>query len=617
MNGTAETGSTWGQAQSARGGHASDRRQSRALVAALLALLVAVVLVRWIELAAWANQIPFWDQWDSEVAFLYRPFLDHQLSWSTFIAPHNEHRILFTRLFGLLLFVLNDTQFDNRVTTFANAILYAIAWCIFARPLLAQAGGAWRWLCLLVLCVLGTVPFGWENLLSGFQSAFYALFGFTVFAIDRIAHSRDGDRATAAALCLAVASLFCMASGNLLALILAALGIVLWRNGRWARARTLVFCSLCLAVTLIGFKITPHVAAHDGLKATGLAMFASGAMRNIAWPLDGKVAALVLWLPFLFGGMQALLGRWRDERVTGLDFFLLAIAGWVLLQALAMAYSRALPTIVVSRYTDILLLGALCNFALAWRMVQRLQPPMRTAGLVVCACAGLILGNAYVAKGRQAMDEARDRASLSQRQQQHLVDYLSGAGLSAWSSDTPGLELSYPSRERLSGLLADGTVQRLLPASIRKPLAINWPDCPGMQSPGTYPTTPAARDRAVFGSYDPLLGDRAEGRCESGVFTTPFPYVRWQVAGYLGRPDVSLALQAAEDPERMVRVTPPRQIAGASWRAVSSAMPAERSRALLVDSSPSTWIAVSAPTEQGRLSHLVELLAKHLGDPRL
>ncbi len=40
---------------------------------------------------------PFWDQWDGEAAGLYQPYLAGHLRWLDLFAPHNEHRIFFTR----------------------------------------------------------------------------------------------------------------------------------------------------------------------------------------------------------------------------------------------------------------------------------------------------------------------------------------------------------------------------------------------------------------------------------------------------------------------------------------------------------------------------------------
>src|SRR5437868_5233180 len=47
--------------------------------------------------------LPFWDQWDGEGSDVYIPYFQHHLSWANFFQPHNEHRIVFTRLCDLIL----------------------------------------------------------------------------------------------------------------------------------------------------------------------------------------------------------------------------------------------------------------------------------------------------------------------------------------------------------------------------------------------------------------------------------------------------------------------------------------------------------------------------------
>jgi hypothetical protein len=53
-------------------------------------------------IACYGSPTPFWDQWDAEAAGLYPNFLSGTLNFSDLIAPHNEHRILMTRLWSLL-----------------------------------------------------------------------------------------------------------------------------------------------------------------------------------------------------------------------------------------------------------------------------------------------------------------------------------------------------------------------------------------------------------------------------------------------------------------------------------------------------------------------------------
>ncbi len=66
--------------------------------------------------------LPFWDQWD-EVRVVFVPYFQGKLSLPALFSPHNEHRILFTRLYDLALLLLNG-QWDNLVQMTANAFIY-------------------------------------------------------------------------------------------------------------------------------------------------------------------------------------------------------------------------------------------------------------------------------------------------------------------------------------------------------------------------------------------------------------------------------------------------------------------------------------------------------------
>ncbi|MEO8672517.1 MAG: hypothetical protein ABI411_14460 [Tahibacter sp.] len=581
------------------------------LRALLMILFATVLLVRWWQLAELACDHPFWDQWDSEVANLYQPFVNHQLTLSALFTPHNEHRILFTRLWNLAFFIANDQQFDNRVTTLANAGVFAFALCLFARPLLASASLRLRFLLLPVLALAGSLPFGWENLLSGFQNAFYFFFGISALALDRAADADERWYTPLVVIFLALLALFTIASGTLLAPILAAVAVVHWRNGRWPLGRATVFALICMAIAALGFWLTPHVAGHDPLRAQSVSMFLIGVVRNLAWPLESRWAVAVLWLPFAVAAVQALRGAWRDVKGAHIDIYLLAMSAWVLLQAVAMAYSRALPPIVASRYSDLLIVGGICNGLLALRLGKRLKMPYRPVALIASAIAGCVLLSAYAARGKQGMVEARERSDLGRRQQTHLIDYLRGKGLDAWK-DVPGLELSYPSAPRLAGLLNDAVVRGMLPASVREPLAVVWPTCPILSHPGV-PDSFRNGDRAtVRGTFSSDGGATAVGRCVSAPVTTRFPYLSFDVAGSVGSPGLSLQL-VAKQTGHSATVMPLTTSSGAIWHRAGSRVPDPLFQLIAEDQNADSWLASAPPVEQGRLSYWASRLAAAFG----
>lgn len=69
------------------------------------------------------NPTPFWDQWGAEGAFLIPKYFGGTLTFADLLTPHNEHRIFFTRLWSLLLLVL-EGYWDPIVQMLANTAIY-------------------------------------------------------------------------------------------------------------------------------------------------------------------------------------------------------------------------------------------------------------------------------------------------------------------------------------------------------------------------------------------------------------------------------------------------------------------------------------------------------------
>ena len=71
-----------------------------------LACALVVIGAKCWMIAGYGSPTPFWDQWDAEGVGLYPKYLNSTLQISDLVALHNEHRILVTRLWSLLLLEL-------------------------------------------------------------------------------------------------------------------------------------------------------------------------------------------------------------------------------------------------------------------------------------------------------------------------------------------------------------------------------------------------------------------------------------------------------------------------------------------------------------------------------
>ena len=71
----------------------------RAWLWALSLFLVGLGAKLWLILR-FGTPLPFWDQWE-EARVVYLPYFEGKLSLAGLFSAHNEHRIFFTRIYGL------------------------------------------------------------------------------------------------------------------------------------------------------------------------------------------------------------------------------------------------------------------------------------------------------------------------------------------------------------------------------------------------------------------------------------------------------------------------------------------------------------------------------------
>src|SRR5579859_8276599 len=93
------------------------------LVLWLFALFLVILGAKLWVIQLYGSWLPVWDQWDEADQF-FRPWLEGHLTWHDWFAPHNEHRIFFTRLLDFLVISLNG-RWDTLLQMTVNAILHA------------------------------------------------------------------------------------------------------------------------------------------------------------------------------------------------------------------------------------------------------------------------------------------------------------------------------------------------------------------------------------------------------------------------------------------------------------------------------------------------------------
>jgi len=360
-------------------------------------LFLIVVGTKWATLDRFGSPMPDWDQWDAEAVELFIPWFENDHFITHLFNPHNEHRVVLTKLQSLALGLLNG-QWDSRLEAAVNALLHAALavgfWLVGRRWLAAH----WHAALFGLIAILISLPLAWQNVLGGFHSQQYWMLGLSFTAIVLLPFARAWSLRWWLGLATATCVLGSMGSGFLAAAVIFTLVIwrIIAREISWrAASPTLVSMGLLIAIGLL----TRHeVAWHQKLKAATVHDFCFSIIRSLQWPLrDSDWAAPILWLPWTVTLWKILSRRSPKPALAAADFSQLrdpatgifhdsslragqtiaALGGWVLIQIIATAYARgAGADYPASRYMDTLAFGALVNaVAIGWL----LTPTTRTA----------------------------------------------------------------------------------------------------------------------------------------------------------------------------------------------------------------------------------------------
>jgi hypothetical protein len=572
----------------------------------LAVLFLIVVTAKWWLIQTHPSQVPYVDQWNAEAGALYVPWQDRCLPWRQMLAAHNEHRIFFTRMLALGLFVLNR-QWDPQLQQVVNAGLHALT--AVALALFAWRLSGRRRLDAIVACaaLLFALPFNWENTLAGFQSAFYFTVLFAVLAFGLTL--RPGfTPGWAAGWACAAAGLLSSAGGILTPVALGVSTAVRAAGGRIRWRLAGVEAALALVLFGTGLALRRVEPGHAALAAGSAAQFVTAFLRNLAWPwIDEPAIAVLLWLPWL--GLAVRVAARRSRR-TEHAAFLGAVGAWVIVQAAALAYGRgAGGEPPASRYMDLLSLGCFAN-ALALLPLASGRAPgrKRIAAWAAVAAWLIVVGVGLDRLTADMWRGAEVRRTWMAAYTQTVRDFLRTDDLPALSARRFPFETPYPDPVLLGNAwLRNPAIRRILPDGIREPIHLVAQEGDDVfAEPGWYPATPPP-PREARGSYIGP-GNPTQGRFVSRPVTcVTGGLLSFAVAGYLGVPGTSLALSDGA----ATRPVNPDGLPRERWVRELARCPDRSFAIVATDATPEYWFAFSDPVEVGVLSAVAEALLRH------
>jgi hypothetical protein len=435
------------------------------LAACLSAILGAKI---WL-IAGYGSNVPFWDQWEEPVE-LYRPLLNGTLRLADLFAAHNEHRTLLTRLIHLGLFKA-EGRWEPIGQALVNAAVHASAIVL----LVAMLGRPLRLVDMFLLAVFGTflfaIPFGWGNTLVGSQVAFYLLILLAPLSLWLLYASAAWTLRWWLGTLLAVLSYFSVASGALsLPAFIAVAALQFACGQRRGRSEWFGLLTHLVLAAAIMFDI-PSVSGHAGLAPTSLRGWYEAAGIALSWPISKPgwspllqiLTSVALYAPPLVLALRLMKegASIRDSR-----WLQVAVAGWTLLQVLALISARGLNPLE-TRYYDILLLTPLASAsALLSLQDDRLaRGPSRTITGLACAWfIAIVLGAGHKALSNLPGELGQWR-QLSEVRAQNLNRFLTTGDFSA-IANKPEFHIPYPSAERLRDIVDDPIIRLVLPAGL-------------------------------------------------------------------------------------------------------------------------------------------------------
>ncbi len=432
------------------------RQPVRAAAALLAALVVLVAQLALVTVAG--TDIPFHDQWDVEGRGLYPAMREGGAPLVAVIAPHNEHRIVWTHLLNRGIFAANG-QWDPLVQQTAGAGLHAVIAGLLVWFLTVGLSARPVWLAGAAVGLFSLPLAGWHNALWGFQSQVYFAVGFAVGGFGLLA-SRESTLGRNIAGWLAVgASMLAMGPGLLAPVALGVFCLLRIREGavRWS------LLALAGLFSVGGWWLHTPVPVHAELQSVTPTGFVIAFGRMLAWPHTGQPwAALVLNLPVAIVLFRRVVQK--APTAVAADFALL-LAFWTILIAAGAAWSRGgggeFGSGVPSRYADFMLLLPLANLGCVIALVHTARQRWLAAawgGFLLVGWAGI---SAEVMRGI-ILPRASDREAPVR-----LVREFQRTGDAAVFIGQPRLLVPHPNPESVRAVLTDPRMREALPPSLQ------------------------------------------------------------------------------------------------------------------------------------------------------
>jgi hypothetical protein len=446
--------------------YANDRFLRHIAIAGCLAAILGAKLLL---IARLGIPTPYWDQWDAEAIALYLPYYSGTLGPERWLAFHNEHRLLLTRVNALALLWLSGT-WDPVLQMLVNAAIHVGGIALLVVLLGRLLDRTSLLLFLAFVTLLFSAPLGWDNTLGGFQIQFYYLVLLSLLGLYLLCGARAWSARWLAGTLIGIAAYFSMASGALVLPAAIILTLAQRAVGQRSGARELTGMALHIALSFVLLSDALSFSPNADFRAHTIGQLINSILVSASWPIAAAswptvlriIPAALVHLPITIFAIRFLAQR---NGIADRRWFVLALAAWVAVQIFALSYGRVGGS-TESRYADIFLIGIALNAAAGLYLLRDagMAGKPRIILLPAIWLLAVTLGAGQKVTSR-AVDGISARYATGQIQTASVKSFLA-TGDFAHLSGKPTLHIPYPSAERLRDLLNDPKLRTILPPAL-------------------------------------------------------------------------------------------------------------------------------------------------------
>lgn len=553
----------------------------------------------------YGNGTPFYDQWDAEAATLYKPLFDGTLTWQQFFANHNEHRILTTRLLALALFYL-DRTWNPILQMVVNAGLHLMAILLLNALVIKITGRNNTPAILAFSLILFSIPYGWENILVGFQGQFYFVLLFSIASLWFMITNEPLSKRWWAGLAFGVLAYLSLASGLFAFSTSAFFGLLVYFLKLRKTNKQLIAVAIPAALFLTGVLLTPSLEHQNVLKAHSVFDLYHALKIVLGWPVGWNSLSVVI-RNFPIAIFIAFI-LWKRPATTDARWFLFALCVWSLTQAISIAYGRAVGP-MAPRYKDLHIIPIFINFICCISLTQSSIGKWRNYAITgLVAWMVIVLTSIGLNSFHELPGELAIKLKWSLAEEKNTKKYLATSD-AKYFRNQPDMEIPYPNPDKLVYVIELPGIREILPSNIREPLrtvgTASDPDNSFIIN-GYNPATPKQPD-TVWGSYN-MNRDAAMGHLTLHYYMhSNVAKIEIPVAGYPLNKGTKLEIEQNGRRKPIVLKENPKE----RWELAYVKVGQGPFAICVTDSSTTGWLAIGAPNTKSRLEGRVNSLLDH------